>query len=263
MRRDIDFSAIFPVDRGFTLVEMIISIVITGIVVSMVAIFGRNQINAYIDVGNRAELSDAADTALRRIARDLQSALPNSVRNASAGLLEFVPIHDAGRYRAELSATGTGNVLDFSNSGDNSFDVLGPTVTVLAGDQLVIFNLGQSGSDVYDGTSSRAATAGVGLSTLSFTSTGTQFPLASPNNRFQIVGAPVTYECSGTQLLRRRSSRKTSRHLAAAFPYWPRMSATARFPTRPQFCSVTGWPSCACHSARMARRSSCFIRSPY
>ena len=64
MRRDIDFSAIFPVDRGFTLVEMIISIVITGIVVSMVAIFGRNQINAYIDVGNRAELSDAADTAL-------------------------------------------------------------------------------------------------------------------------------------------------------------------------------------------------------
>ena len=94
-------------------------------------------------------------------------------------------------------------MLDFSSSGDNSFDVLGPAVTVLAGDQLVIFNLGQSGSDVYDGTSSRAATAGVGLSTLSFTSTGTQFPLASPNNRFQIVGAPVTYECSGTQLLRR------------------------------------------------------------
>ena len=72
MRRDIDFSSIFPVDRGFTLVEMIISIVITGIVVSMMAIFGRNQINAYMDVGNRAELSDAADTALRRIARDLQ-----------------------------------------------------------------------------------------------------------------------------------------------------------------------------------------------
>ncbi|HMT79478.1 MAG TPA: type II secretion system protein [Azonexus sp.] len=203
MRRDIDFSSIFPVDRGFTLVEMIISIVITGIVVSMMAIFGRNQINAYMDVGNRAELSDAADTALRRIARDLQSALPNSVRNASASFLEFVPIHDAGRYRAELSATGTGNVLDFSNSGDNSFDVLGPTVTVLAGDQLVIFNLGQSGSDVYAGTSSRAATAGVGLSTVTFTSTGTQFPLSSPNNRFQIVGTPVSYECSGTQLLRR------------------------------------------------------------
>lgn len=212
MRRDTDFSSIFPVDRGgsrcrygrgFTLVEMIISIVITGIVVSMVAIFGRNQVNAYIDVGNRAELSDAADTALRRIARDLQSALPNSVRNASAGFLEFVPIRDAGRYRAELSATGTGNVLDFTSSGDDSFDVLGPAVTVLAGDQLVIFNLGQAGSDVYEGTSRRAATAGAGLSTVNFTSTGTQFPLASPSNRFQIVGTPVTYECSGNQLLRR------------------------------------------------------------
>lgn len=212
MHRDTDFPAIFPAaprtsqchyGGGFTLVEMIISIVITGIVVSMVAIFGRSQINAYFDVGNRAELSDAADTALRRIARDLQSALPNSVRNTSASLLEFVPIHDAGRYRAELSATGTGNVLDFGSSGDNSFDVLGPTVTVLAGDQLVIFNLGQSGSDVYDGSSRRAATTGSGLSTVTFTSTGTQFPLASPNSRFQIVGLPVTYECSGTQLLRR------------------------------------------------------------
>lgn len=223
MRRDIDFSPVFPVDRtqkeallgcgtgsirhvsGFTLIEMIISIVITGIVVSMVAVFGRTQINAYFDVGNRAELADAADTALRRIARDLQSALPNSVRNTSASFLEFVPIHDAGRYRAELSSTGTGNILDFTSSGDNSFDVLGPTVTVQSGDQLVIFNLGQAGSDVYEGTTSsrRAAVAGSGLSTVTFTSTGTQFPLASPSSRFQIVGTPVTYECSGTQLLRR------------------------------------------------------------
>lgn len=212
MRRDTDFPLMFSVDRGacrcrygrgFTLVEMIISIVITGIVVSMVAIFGRNQVNAYIDVGNRAELSDAADTALRRIARDLQSALPNSVRNTSASFLEFVPIRDAGRYRAELSSTGTGNVLDFGSSGDNSFDVLGPTVTVLAGDQLVIFNLGQTGSDVYEPASSRrAVNAGVGLSTVTFSPAGTQFPLASPSNRFQIVGAPVTYECSGGQLLR-------------------------------------------------------------
>jgi MSHA biogenesis protein MshO len=222
MRRATDFSPIFPVDRGvnrclygrgkscsrhgrgFTLIEMIISIVITGIVVSMMAMFGRNQVNAYIDVSNRAELSDAADTALRRIARDLQSALPNSVRNASASLLEFVPIHDAGRYRAELSSTGTGNVLDFGSSADSSFDVLGPAVTVVAGDQLVIFNLGQPGSDVYEAASSRrAVTAGAGLSTVTFAPGGTQFPLASPSNRFQIVGTPVTYECSGNRLLRR------------------------------------------------------------
>lgn len=213
MRRVIDFSSIFPVDRsigqhrhvrGFTLVEMIISIVITGIIVSMMATFGRAQVNAYIDAGNRAELSDAADTALRRIARDLQSALPNSVRNVSSSVLEFVPIHDAGRYRAEVDVSGAGNILDFSSTTDSSFDVLGPFVTVLAGDQLVVFNLGQTGSDVYEPASSRrAATAGSNLSTVTFTSTGAPFPLASPQSRFQIVGSPVTYQCSGTQLVRR------------------------------------------------------------
>ena len=183
---------------------MIISIVITGIIVSMVAVFGRGQVDAYIDVGNRAELSDAADTTLRRIARELQSALPNSVR-LSGNFLEFVPIRDAGRYRVELNSTAGGDLLNFASNTDTTFDVLGPPVTILAGDQLVIFNLGQPGSDVYEGTSRRAATAGVGLNNITFAPAGTQFPLASPQNRFQIVGAPVIYECSVAtgQLIRR------------------------------------------------------------
>ena len=201
MRRAFDFRPFFPVDRGFTLVEMIISIVITGIIVSMVAMFGRGQVDAYIDVGNRAELSDAADTTLRRVARELQGALPNSVR-LSGNFLEFVPIRDAGRYRVELNSTAGGDLLNFSSNTDTTFDVLGPPVTILAGDQLVVFNLGQPGSDVYEGTSRRAATAGVGLNNITFAPAGTQFPLASPQNRFQIVGGPVTYECSGVRLLR-------------------------------------------------------------
>jgi len=195
MRRATDIYPLSTVDRGFTLVEMIISIVISGVLVSMVAMFGRGQINAYIDVGNRAELSDAADTALRRIARDLQSALPNSVRQ-NGGFLEFVPIRDAGRYRADVDNVGAGNVLDFGSNADTSFDVLGPAVTIGAGDQLVIFNLGLPGSDVYAGTSRRSATAGANLNAVTFAPAGTQFPLASPQSRFQIVGTPITYECN-------------------------------------------------------------------
>jgi len=205
MRRAFDFRPFFPVDRGFTLVEMIISIVITGIVVSMVAMFGRGQVDAYIDAGNRAELSDAADTTLRRIARELQSALPNSVRVSPAGnFLEFVPIRDAGRYRAEIDVgpPPRNNTLDFGNNADTSFEVLGPPVTITAGDQLVVFNLGQPGSDVYEGTSRRAATAAVGVNSITFAPAGTQFPLASPQSRFQIVGAPVSYECAGGALVR-------------------------------------------------------------
>lgn len=183
--------------RGFTLVEMIVSIVIAGIIMGMVGIFGRDQINAYLDAGNRAELADAADTAVRRVARDLQSALPNSVRQ-SGSFIEFVPIRDAGRYRAELTSAGAGNPLDFSSTTDNSFDVLGPPVSVAAGDQLVIYNLGQPpDSDVYVGSSRRAiSTAAGSTNSLAFNLGAGQFPFASPQRRFQIVASPVTYECA-------------------------------------------------------------------
>lgn len=195
MRRAADFRPFLTVDRGFTLVEMIVSIVITGIIVAIVAVFGRGQIEAYLDVSNRADLSDAADTALRRVGRDLQSALPNSVRQ-SGNFIEFVPITDAGRYRADVGGAAGDDMLDFGSNSDGSFDVFGPPVTIGAGEELVIFNLGQPGSDVYAGTSRRAATAGVGLSKVVFNPNGAQFPLASPQSRFQIVGTPVTYECA-------------------------------------------------------------------
>lgn len=195
MRRAFDFRPFFAVDRGFTLVEMIIAIVITGLLVAMVSMFGRRQIDAYLEISNRAELSDAADTALRRMGRDLQAALPNSVRRSS-NFLEYVPIQNAGRYRAEVGGSGGDDPLDFSSTTDNSFDIFGPPITIRAGEQLVIFNLGQIGSDVYAGTSRRSATAGVNLAKVSFAPAGTQFPLASPQNRFQIVSAPVTYECA-------------------------------------------------------------------
>lgn len=194
-------------EGGVTLIEMIVAIVIMGILVALVGMFGRRQIDAYLDVASRAALADAADTALRRISRDLQGALPNSVRATTAGgssFLEFVPIVDAGRYRAGQTPTGAGNPLDFADPADNSFDVLGPTVTVPAGGELVIYNLGQPGSDVYDGSSRRAlTTTGGGLASLGYS--GGQFPFASPQSRFQIVGAPATYECDpAAGVLRRR-----------------------------------------------------------
>jgi MSHA biogenesis protein MshO len=214
------------VQRGFTLVEMIISIVIAGAILAMVSLFGRQQIEAYIDVGNRSDLADEADTALRRIARDLQSALPNSVRlDATGNFLEFVPIRDAGRYRAEVDNAGAGNILDFGSTTDNSFDVLGPPVSVSAGDELVIFNLGQPGSDVYSTaprTSRRPISTGPGtVSSLQYTlgaAPNQQFPLASPQNRFQIVGAPVTYQCDvATSTVRRYSGYGFSAAQPVAF----------------------------------------------
>lgn len=184
-------------EQGVTLVEMIVALVVTGILAALVSMFGGWQIQSYLDVSNRAALTDAADTALRRMARDLQAALPNSVR-VSGNYVEFVPIGDAGRYRAAQTPALTGDILDFTAPADGSFDVLGPTVTVAAGDQLVVYNLGIGGSDVYAGDVRRAIpAAGIGAarSSVVFTPTALALPLASPMNRFHIVGAPVSYQC--------------------------------------------------------------------
>jgi Tfp pilus assembly protein PilV len=52
---------------GFTLIEAIIAIVITGILGAVVAVFISKPIQGYFDSVRRAELTDQADVALRRI----------------------------------------------------------------------------------------------------------------------------------------------------------------------------------------------------
>ena len=176
-------------------------IVITGILAGMVAVFIQKPVQGFFDTARRAALVDAADTALRRISRDLHDALPNSVR-ISGTALEFLHVRSAGRYREQ----GPGDPLDFTIA-DTSFDVLGPAVSVQSGDSVVVYNLGVgvTGADAYEGTSTSrrvaAAPFGASLANVVITS-ATAFPFASPARRFQIVDTPVSYVCSGTQMRR-------------------------------------------------------------
>lgn len=188
--------------RGFTLIEAIIVIVLTGILAAAVAVFLRAPVQAYLDVARRAELTDIADTALRRIGRDLHQALPNSIRvTAGNTAIEFIPVKTAGRYREALTNTGTGDPLDFSNPSDSSFDVIGPTVDIEDGDFIVVYNLGITGDDAYAGSNRRMESAfGTGLSVVNFL--GGQFPFSSPARRFHVVDTPASYICAGGVLTR-------------------------------------------------------------
>ena len=187
---------------GFTLVEAIVVITIIGILASVVAVFIRDPIRMYLDSARRAALTDAADGAMRHISRELQRALPNSVRVSPDGkIVEFVPVRDAGRYRASAGeAAAPGDALDFSDAADGSFDVLGLPVQGSTDDWLVVYNLGIAGADVYAGTVRRALlSAG---NKVTFQPVTPPLPLASPGSRFQIVGNPVSFACTGSELRR-------------------------------------------------------------
>ncbi|MBS3934972.1 MAG: prepilin-type N-terminal cleavage/methylation domain-containing protein [Sulfuritalea sp.] len=182
--------------RGFTLVEMVVVIVITGIVAAAVAVFVRQPVEGYVDSVRRAELTDAADVALRRLARDVRLALPNSLRVMTGGgvhYIEFIMTQSGGRYRDETDGSSAGDFLDFR--GDTSFDVLGP-VEAAPGDFVVIYNLGVPGADAYAGNN-RAQVRSAGGGNLVLTASQV-FPFRSPGARFQVVpggvGA-VTYAC--------------------------------------------------------------------
>jgi MSHA biogenesis protein MshO len=204
--------------RGFTLVETIIVIVITGIIGGMVAIFIKAPIDAYIDGGRRAALTDVADTAVRRMSRDIRKALPNSVRTPSNQCIEFIPTKTGGRYRADSTAAG----LDFT-AADTSFNMLGSNVSlptdqqIASGDVIAVYNLGITGSDAYNQDNTSAVTA---APTESGTPTETTitissklFPLASGSSRFHVIPQTekiVAFVCSGGKLYRTASSTFTS-----------------------------------------------------
>lgn len=188
--------------RGFSLVEMVVVIVVLGILSASAALFIENPVRAYFDAQRRTALSGAADTALRRIARELQGALPNSVRVATQGStvwLEFVPVADSGRYRTAVAAGAEPagiDPLDFNNAADTSFQVLGRPVSVPAASQLVIFNVGAGSMDVYAGGNRRAVTSPAGNATsMAFTPAG-PWPAESPTNRFHLVTSPASFGCA-------------------------------------------------------------------
>ena len=186
---------------GVTLLEMIMVIVITGIIGTAIAFFIRRPVESYIDAVRRAELTDIADTALRRITRDLRTALPNSVRVDGTGkYIEYLQTSGGGRYRAEPDSGGLGEALDFTIA-DTLFDVIGPVPVFAAGDQIVIYNLGpgSGATDAYTG-GNRTAFASVAPPTV--TIAAKQFPFASPGKRFQVVQYPVTYACEAGVLRR-------------------------------------------------------------
>jgi len=201
------------VNRGFTLIELVMVIVISGVMAATLVVFFKPAVDAYIASRARADLTDQADTALRRMVRDVRLAVPNSIRTPNPQCFELLPASAGGRLRSApdtVNDSGPNCVPGINCSAPldtlqatTVFDVLTPLSTVPArGDWVVVGN--QTPADVYSGVN-RAAITEVSTPTAAFgrhriTMASTQFPVGYDGARFMVVPnaqRAVFYVCSG------------------------------------------------------------------
>jgi MSHA biogenesis protein MshO len=228
---------------GVTLIELVVAIVLVGIITATTFYF-LYPVTQAVDLSTRAELTDAADSALQRIGREARLALPNSIRldtsTPSTIYLEFLPIRSAGRYRGDAGGVSSGSncppdgvaapaadQLSFDGIVDTCFKTIGTVAdvgTITANDFLVFNNYGPgfAGQNAYatSGVLNRrqlSALPGVEASRVRFAFTSaTALDRSlhdSPGRRFFVIVGnagtglpePVTYICdTGARTLTRR-----------------------------------------------------------
>ena len=205
--------------KGFTLAELVLVIVIIGIIGVVIAPIIISPVQSYLDSTRRADLVYIADSALRRMARDVHRALPYSIRlDGSNMAFQMIHAKDVARYREQ--GGNADRRLQF-NGNDTSFNVLGAfqnigarPYTAPAIEDLVVFNLGAAGFNAYNGDSVihqgdfRIDTENYSIGTDNYsedqvTTTGT-FPFtdSSPSHRVFITDGAVSYGCTNNRLYR-------------------------------------------------------------
>ncbi|MFG0604207.1 PilW family protein [Vibrio mimicus] len=185
--------------RGFTLIEMVITIILLGIVGLFLGNVTGQAMGIYADTTAREALIQQGRFVTERISRELREAVPNSVL-IDNGCIEFLPIVNSAIYQS------------FPTTSITDFRLLPIGKTINAGERLVVFP--------NDPLALRAAVLPVVgqvaevLSNVDFTSPrnktmvdvslkqGTRFVLQSPASRVYFYTTPVAYCYEGNRIYR-------------------------------------------------------------
>ena len=180
--------------RGFTLIELIVVVVLLGVVGLGITSFIQFGATIFVDTTKRDEVLSSSRFVIERLNRELREALPNSARvrgNGAIQCLEFVPVRASVYYDQIPQNNQTSNQINALPASNYSF---------ANGDYAVVYPSVSNGQlDVYqDSANKRFALAGVtdngagALATYQLTN-AVSFAQSSPARRLFIVRQPVSY----------------------------------------------------------------------
>ncbi|MCG8427734.1 MAG: prepilin-type N-terminal cleavage/methylation domain-containing protein [Chromatiales bacterium] len=134
--------------RGFTLIEMITTVVIIGIIAAVITPVINIAMRSYADTEARHDLTARGRIAIERIARELRHAVPNSISIINDGTgqegIEFLSARTGGRYVAAIDNFGSafsvvGRRFEKGVSRTALYLIV-PGLSFQSGDHLVIGN---------------------------------------------------------------------------------------------------------------------------
>lgn len=180
--------------RGFTLIELIMVVVLMSIIaMAGIQIIGTSA-DAYARLSGRQTMSNSARLAVEKISREVRTALPGSAR-ISGACLEFIPVITAGKYiDLPLSSAATSFKAIAFAPGSGT-----PTGRVS------VYPIAANPYDLSENLISAVATTSVPDVDNEITVTmgsSHQFPNVSPNERFFLIGDPVSYCVSADRMFR-------------------------------------------------------------
>ncbi|WP_028023148.1 PulJ/GspJ family protein [Enterovibrio calviensis] len=196
--------------RGFTLVELIVTLTILAIF--SVGIFGFIETSAtgYVESRDREALQSQARFAVERLGRELRHAVPNSMTVWNGGsCLTYTPIRYSGVYNQREENVNTLDVA-LSTTQTNWQD------TLKGGDHRLVF-LPMTPSDLVSGATNSFAITGASGSKLTLDkSPVAEWPPASPSKRVYIYHHSVTLCFDNGELRRRVNDGATPKNVTLA-----------------------------------------------